>query len=66
MDKAHPSTKTDREHLMKENLGRYCPKMISIRLHTWVSPVNWAPYAVMMLKFFQNHITHTAIITYQQ
>ena len=26
MDGAHPSPKTDRDHLMKDNLGRYCLK----------------------------------------
>ena len=26
MDGAHPSPKTDRDHLMKDNLGCYCPK----------------------------------------
>ena len=39
--------------------------MISIG-QTWVSPIHRAPYAVMTLRFFQNHNTHIAIITYQQ
>ena len=29
-----------------------------------MSPVYQAPYAVMKLRFFRNHKTHTAIITY--
>ena len=31
-------------------------QIISIGLRTWMSPVYQAPYAVMKLKFFQNHI----------
>ena len=26
MGRAHPSSKTDRDHVVKDNLGRYCPK----------------------------------------
>ena len=35
-------------------------QIISIGLRTWVSPVYRAPYAVMKLRFFRNHKTHTA------
>ena len=31
-------------------------QIISIGLRTWVSPVYQAPYAVMKLRFFRNHM----------
>ena len=27
---AHPSTKTNRDHLRKDNLGHYCPKIFEV------------------------------------
>ena len=63
MDEAQPRPKTERDNLIKDNLGCYCPKMISIRLWTWVSLVHWAPYAVMLLRFFRNPNTHSNYIS---
>ena len=40
-------------------------QIISISLQTWVSPIYQAPYAVMKIIFFQNHLAlHTEAIDY--
>ena len=39
-------------------------QITSIGLWTWVHPVYRAPYAVISSRFFRNHKTYTAIITY--
>ena len=68
MDRSPLSLKTDRDHLLKDNLGRYCPKTFrkakgkTERWFYW--EMNLGLSAVISLRFFLTHNTHTATITY--
>ena len=63
MDGAPPSPKTNRDHLMKDNLGCYCPKTFEMAKTkkqggaTWRSPIHQAPHAGIVLR---SSLIHTA------
>ena len=46
MDKAHPSLRTDRDYLMKDNLGRYCPKTFETAKGKKENHFSFFPFAV--------------------
>ena len=53
MDRPHPSPKTERDHPMKDHLGRYCLKTFETakgKKEKWCRwELNWAPYYAVML-----------------
>ena len=47
-----------------KSLRTVTAQIISIGLQTWVSPIYRAPYAVMKLRFFRNHVAVVFIHSY--